>query len=136
MEQKRTIKKDYDLDTVTSIKSALEKLPDVPPSKSFSAREVVIETAEEIRQKLRLGYTHQQIAETLESAGLKITVGTLKSYLSIAGNKIKTKQRTRNAQKFNEETNAGMNVKTSGSAKHQATPVAPPRAAFQDPDEK
>ncbi|MEI4474022.1 hypothetical protein [Frigidibacter sp. MR17.24] len=67
-------------ETVTSIRKMLTALPPKPKT-ALTARETVHTLADDIRTALGRGYSHADIAERLATSGMKITAGTLASYL-------------------------------------------------------
>ncbi|MEI4488748.1 hypothetical protein V8J36_21385 [Frigidibacter sp. MR17.14] len=68
------------IETVTSIRAMLTALPPKPKT-AFTARETVHAVADDIRAAIDLGYSLSDIAEHLAANGMKITAGTLASYL-------------------------------------------------------
>ena len=134
-------KKDYGKEVLDSVVNALDSLPDAPPNRAMSAREMVFVTAEKIKARLDAGYTYQQIVETLGNAGFKISAGTLKTYLSVASQQTKqSKQKPKplgNTSVNTSGTFAAKEVKAEAiPAAPAARPMANKRPAFQDPDEK
>lgn len=131
-------KMEYKNDMVGSINDALDGLPDSPPERAMSAREVVMQTAEKIRSRLDAGYTYQQIVETLAGAGFKISAGTLKTYLSISMRQQKPK-RKRIAKEVdgNECVNKRGNERAT-KLRNSVGAVSSMQSknSFQDPDEK
>ena len=133
-------KKDYGKEVLDSVVNALDSLPDAPPNRAMSAREMVFVTAEKIKARLDAGYTYQQIVETLGNAGFKISAGTLKTYLSVASQQTKqSKQKPKPLGHTSVNTSgtfAAKEVKEAIPAAPAARPMATKRPAFQDPDEK
>ncbi|MEI4469673.1 hypothetical protein [Frigidibacter sp. MR17.24] len=68
------------IETVTSIREMLTSLKPKPKT-AFTARETVHAVADDIRAATELGYSLSDIAERLAANGMKITAGTLASYL-------------------------------------------------------
>lgn len=137
MNTRKNTSKDYNEDMFSAIEQALDKLPNNPPPRIRSAREMIHELADKIRSKIDLGYTYQHIVDTLKEAGCSISVGTLKTYLSQA-----TRAKQPRSTKRQTVQKHVVNTQSTDSPVQASTPVqrpavVPPRPpAFQDPDEK
>lgn len=126
-------------DVEAAILNALEALPETPPDYKKSSREMIHELAPKIRARLNNGYTYPQIAKILSNAGLNLTVGTLKTYLSTApkgfSDKNPTKRRShKNPPTEQKDQKGHSNVEVPTNAANNGNSMS--RPAFQDPDEK
>lgn len=136
MTMTKTTKK-YDTKTETNAVAALKQLPQRPPEQLKSAREIIAGMSELIRARIASGYTYQQIAETLSQAGIKVTVGTLRAYLSTSSVTDKKHNRSKKAasvQRSNSSTDSKLSNASPKATVQSPAPARPP--AFQDPDEK
>ncbi|MBA3034690.1 MAG: hypothetical protein KKF85_02710 [Gammaproteobacteria bacterium] len=123
----------YDTKAESNAIAAIKQLPQKPAEQLKSAREVIVGMADLIRSRIANGYTYQQISETLSNAGINVTIGTLRAYLSSA-NQLEKKQ-TRSA-KTTEEKRIPERKLDKKVTQPQQVAASPPRSAFQDPDEK
>ncbi|MBU3988860.1 MAG: hypothetical protein KJ702_06015 [Gammaproteobacteria bacterium] len=73
----------YDTKAESNAIAAIKQLPQKPAEQLKSAREVIVGMADLIRSRIANGYTYQQISETLSNAGINVTIGTLRAYLSL-----------------------------------------------------
>lgn len=113
--------------------AAIKQLPAKPPEQLKSAREVISGMAELIRSRIASGYTYQQIVDTLANAGIVVSVGTLRAYLSAAGQSSRKSVRDNKAVKVTSEVERKSN---DNAAQAKPTSVYKQQSAFQDPDEK
>ncbi len=130
---------EYSQDIEAAALAALNRLPDMPPGHKKSARQIIINLAPVIRERISSGYTHQQVVEALNEAGFNIAAATLKTYLSTApkgfSDKNAMKRRSQKTLKVEQSaTRTQHSVDAVTDALNNGHAVS--RPAFQDPDEK